>query len=556
MQKLNNLVTELLNLEEVPSGTEARFVNPREGWVFIRGGDKVVLDDAEVPLAPTGAGTGEAMRFLPAGEHRVRVEGSVELLIVRAVPELIFCKFQYDPHVRPHGPYDWAFLQKHVLDHVNCIVGDGSEPQRPMVEAWKRQGKRWLVECLLPGLRQEEPVTADEAYTVWTQNVGLRDPLIDGIIVDEFLGGKRGNDPKYYVWMEAMQRIRANEALRGKHFYPYCNALYGAEPSEAFIRATMAAGYRFAWEQYLKEPPTEEAAREQLAALTERTRGWLKAFPGCAGHMVMCLGYMSVPPESVNADPKVDYKVWMDAQFHHLANDPAFEGLYGLMEYTCGYADEETVRWAARLYRHYGIEGQTEMLSPRLGFQYRLEHVDNPDFEEGTKGWAVRAAEEGGVEAGMKEGWSWLQGRYPRTTQGDTFLKMRRSSRGPNAFSQEIKHLRPGRLYSLKMFTADHRAISEGRSKEQRYAVSIQVEGAERVSEKSFQHVMHNCYSHSLGPFNAQHRAWMNYHFEVFRAKAERARLTVSDWADAAAPGGPAGQELMFNFIEVQPYLE
>lgn len=48
----------------------------------------------------------------------------------------------------------------------------------------------------------------------------------------------------------------------------------------------------------------------------------------------------------------------------------------------------------------------------------------------------------------------------------------------------------------------------------------------------------------------------MNYHFEVFRAKGERARLTVSDWASAAEPGGPAGQELMFNFIEVQPYLE
>lgn len=33
------------------------------------------------------------------------------------------------------------------------------------------------------------------------------------------------------------------------------------------------------------------------------------------------------------------------------------------------------------------------------------------------------------------------------------------------------------------------------------------------------------------------------------------ARLTVSDWTTDAEPGGPVGRELMFNFIEIQPYL-
>jgi hypothetical protein len=48
----------------------------------------------------------------------------------------------------------------------------------------------------------------------------------------------------------------------------------------------------------------------------------------------------------------------------------------------------------------------------------------------------------------------------------------------------------------------------------------------------------------------------MNYHWRVFRATATQARLTVSDWASDQDPGGPEDQELMFNFIEVQPYLE
>lgn len=47
----------------------------------------------------------------------------------------------------------------------------------------------------------------------------------------------------------------------------------------------------------------------------------------------------------------------------------------------------------------------------------------------------------------------------------------------------------------------------------------------------------------------------MNYHWRVFKAKETTAKLTVTDWQDDQHPGGPIGQELMFNFVEVQPYL-
>ena len=46
------------------------------------------------------------------------------------------------------------------------------------------------------------------------------------------------------------------------------------------------------------------------------------------------------------------------------------------------------------------------------------------------------------------------------------------------------------------------------------------------------------------------------YHWLVFRAKRDSAELTISDWVSDTAPGGPIGQEFMFNFIEIQPYLE
>ena len=42
----------------------------------------------------------------------------------------------------------------------------------------------------------------------------------------------------------------------------------------------------------------------------------------------------------------------------------------------------------------------------------------------------------------------------------------------------------------------------------------------------------------------------------MFRATGPSAQLTLSDWASPADAGGPAGQELMFNYLQVQPCFE
>jgi hypothetical protein len=583
---LNNLVTELLRgaTPSLPATGEWRLVNPRDGWVFIStsatiqgqgkawitlkktgkdkasgAGQKGESNVSIVHDQPGATTTRETMRFMAAGEYRLSFgsEGKavLESLVVRAIPELIFCKFGYDPLVAPDGPYNWTFLQKHVLPHVNCIVGSGGPEQRTAAEAWKRQGKRWLVECAVPGLDGAATVSADQAYHFWAHNPGMAEPLLDGVIADEFADRKLG--AKYTAWGEAVRKIRATERFQAKQFYPYCTSLYGDPLSEEFVRTVIQAGYRFAWEKYFPEPPTESQAQQVLETkLTAEMQSWQEALPGCAGNLVLCFGYMSIPiTETLNLNPEVDYKVWMDMQFHEAATDPAFEGLYGLMEYTSGYADEETVRWAAKLYRHYGIDGATELLSRKYGYQYHPDLLKNPDFADGTDFWTVEPAESGSAEARVMKGLGWLEGRYPRTSMGDTFLWTRRSEHKPNTFSQLIRNLRPGQLYSLKMITADFQELSCGQSAQQKHAVSITLDSVQPVEEKSFQHPVANNYAHELGAFTGPNKAWMNYHYQVFRAKARTAKLAISDWTSSIKPGGPAGQQLMFNFIEVQPYL-
>jgi hypothetical protein len=267
---------------------------------------------------------------------------------------------------------------------------------------------------------------------------------------------------------------------------------------------------------------------------------------------------MSAVGESLNVNPGVDFKVFMDMQMQALATEPSYAGLGGIQEYHAGYADEETVRWSGRLFRHYAIEGKTSLLSRKYGFKYALDHVRNPDFADGIKDWQVEAAEPGSMAPKKFAGYGYIQFRYSKKDGGDTFLWMKRNARKPNVFSQEIRNLKAGQLYSLKMVTGDYQDLVQGRMVKTQLAISLSIDNVEILpGEKSaFDRPFPQHYARGMGAFDGHKKNyWMNYHWRVFRTKGASATLTVSDWAGAKDPGGPAGQELVFNFIEVQPYL-
>jgi hypothetical protein len=66
---------------------------------------------------------------------------------------------------------------------------------------------------------------------------------------------------------------------------------------------------------------------------------------------------------------------------------------------------------------------------------------------------------------------------------------------------------------------------------------------------------MGNC-ARSCRQHDGEYKAWLSSHEKVFRAKSGAAKLTISDWASDDGPGGPVGQEIALNFVEIQPYLE
>jgi hypothetical protein len=378
-------------------------------------------------------------------------------------------------------------------------------------------------------------------------------PLMNGILIDEFSGG---DVPIYETYRASVEKLYEAPTVKGRPIWAY-GAGPLAEPGRAqeFTKALFNNGGYACLERYLTEPPTRTQAETLIEqAIGHRMDLWEREFPEYMHRVGMVLGYSCEPEISLNVDPTVDYRVFQDMQVRFLATYPRLFGLGGIQEYHSGYCDEENVRLAGRLFRHYAIEGNT---APYLDDPYELTHISNPDFADGLEGWAISEAEEDSIEPRSYKGHKDLQGRWPGTTIGDTFLWSQRSSEAPNTFRQQIMNLEPGRLYSLKMITGDYQDLISEVSEEKLHAVSVSIDGAHVIDgpKTSFQTTFHNSYSVRLGKFGKGHWYWMNYHWHVFRAEGTTAQLTVTDWASPEAAGGPVGQELMFNFIEVQPYI-
>ena len=546
---LNNLCWELLNVApgDRPAA-EYSFPNPRRGWVYFsteaEAGLTLSVPGAEPAVihSPTnGAPRQEAMRFLPEGEYTVVItgEGALKKLVARSVPTLMFSKIGQRAKVQPLWIYDWDFLAPDILRNSNSLV---------LGSLSKQQLQHWVDDLGGLGIHEipahtlkTKTTTTEDVYNYLISQSGFTKPFNHGVIADEF---GQGNEGYFVAWAEASEKILSDPKYAGRMIIPYCGSvMYDYKESSEFIRTVIRHGSYFARERYLWEQPSEDKAwlyiRQNLA---DEMPHWEAGIPGATSHMIVCLGYMSTPPQGLNIHPTVSFKVFMDMEFQHLATHPDFFGVGGIMEYNAAYCDEENIRWQGRLFRHYALEGGTGRLSSD---PYVLPHVRNPDFDGGTESWTIQAAATGSVQAKSHEGYSHRQGRYRPTPQGDTFLWTKRSAKTLNIFSQRITALRPGQLYSMKMLTADYQNVVGKVSDAKRLAVSVQLINVEAFTDpdKHFQSVLSKYPPH------------LNYHWYVFRALGETAELIISDWQSDANPGGPIGQEIVYNFIEIQPYL-
>ncbi len=600
-RRLNNFASELLEATAISGpGTALTVARPGDGWLFLAakcegsGTVDVLLDDAAqkdpviayrgTERASTARGPLEGVRFVKKGPHQLHVNCSgsarVERLVVKAIPELIHSGLGYEPAIKAFGHYDMTFLKADVLPNVTTIiVPHNIKLPQTVIDDWHHQGKRWIAEV---GVNNEAK-TADQHAAYWD---GLLDsaPFADGIIIDEFIinqpSSRRPRKPaagspprqsrrekeqeQYRTYEQALKQLRAGRH-KDKQVYVYFggsgNTLNQEIIGPTFIRTIRDCGDRIALERYIFERSSEERSRDALRAFVDGIADWNAKEPGVNRDMIIAFGLFSMPPGGINKLPNVDYHVWMDQQMQVAANDPHFAGMSGLNWWTTLLADEETVRFVGKLYRHYAIEGKTDLLTHDPLF---LTHLANADFEHGTTGWDLHAAEADSIQAKSFPRYGRIEMRYmglgrPADPEhiGDTFLWMKRSAKGPNTFSQTAKNLEPGRWYTLEMFSCDYQDLVHPQAKTVEQAAKfighVSLEGVEIDRKRSFTEM------YPTGP-EPKIPVWVTYHWTVFKALGPTARLTVSDWAplgkesSAGKQTGPFGQEQIFNFLELQPY--
>ena len=587
-KRLNNLVRLLLDVTPDPTTESLSFACPSAGWIFISfetGGEgevRLTLDNAttqEAPiyLSPENGPIHEAFHHVSQGRHSLQILrlGKISLrhLTVKAVPELIYCGFGFNPQIKSYGPYDLNFLKRDILPNITTtIIPNGIQLSNSVIEDWHRQGKRFITEV---GINPEAK-TAEEHAAYWT-SFFTNNLFTDGIIIDEFIVNRPMSEwvpvmtaqrqarfdkerASYQMYAEAFRKIRADIRFKNKLVYVYVGGSGKKLNQEIIgtnvIRSLLDCGYFISPERYLHEMSSEEGSRRALQEFLDGLADWEAKEPGVKKQMVITFGLFSTPTFSLNKQPNVDYHVWMDQQMNLAANDPSLAHIAGLNWWTCLVADEETVRFVGKLYRHYAIEGKTNMLTTDPLF---LSHIQNADFEHGTNGWTLHPAQDGSITARNFPRYGRIEGRYmglisPPDPEhiGDTFLCMKRSEKGPNTFSQTIKDLQPGRLYSFKMFACDYEDLVHSKSRkieESKSIVTVSIDGAEIDPARSFNEV----YASEPEPKTP---VCITYFWRVFRAKNATATLTVSDWADASHPGGPVGQEQASNFLEIEPYYE
>ena len=144
-----------------------------------------------------------------------------------------------------------------------------------------------------------------------------------------------------------------------------------------------------------------------------------------------------------------------------------------------------------------------------------------------------------------RDGWIFFSTTLDEIRPSSIRVSMKRKAKKPNVINQEIRNLEAGRLYSLRMFTCD----TDDLKTRQKHALSVNLKGVEVISQESRQEI-------SQGDSLRKRIPCWNYHYRLFRATEEKASIEISDWAAPHTPGGPIGQELLLNFIQVQPFFK
>lgn len=578
----NNFVTVLYEGKGVGinPGKPLVFENPRTGWLCLT---LVAEKDATVNLenapgkeiALKAGEKAEIMRYAQEGTCKLTASTHVKLLEcdIRTIAELVFCEYEGMESRKQLFPLMKTPAVQAMLRNTNVIMEGfangytmNAETVTPeaaeRIARWRASGRKLISHAIRTTARGA--IKSAESTQYWSSRIGMTQ--FDGVAIDEF-ANETPEELKGYC--EAARAINANASMHGRSIFAYsCAAWNQHQKSMEFRDILMEGDGIFAPEVYLREKQTIGESKSSIDRMFEYIRLWDKTLPGSMPRLNVVLSTTDGLPHYYGQDTfaNVQYKVFLDLQYNLLANDPAFRDMRGISSWILRYTKPETILWLAMLNRHYCIEGNRDMLSERLGYQFYLPYLKNPDFAQGVKDWGIEAASNGSIVHEKVPGWGFGRGTCNVEGNGDDVIVMKRVPGKNNLISQTVSGLVPGRWYELSCRVADYDDVTGGQAIQKLMPLSMTLSGHEFDAELSFIDVYRS--RHAMKPKFPGMGPCANEQRLFFKAKSSTALLTIRD--DRVTPGVKSGsgvnanyatprpeevKNMMVNFIQVQEII-
>lgn len=548
-KRLNTMVKRLLT---VSCGDGEYPLNiGKDGWIFVSSdawsaNTKFFLDNSELKNVSPRGDAFDAIVFLEAGPHKIRIFGSSGgEMAVNSIPEILIYNY---PQNGLDANFRGDFLKKYLFP-CTTTFNHGSlynVPENAKPEALSI-GKQWMGYYGF-GFRIMNPLPEPREIGDLLSNVYfMKQPGFSGLTFDEI-------DIEYTKF-----KLNYAEALRSlqtlpRSIYTYSsgvkfdiNAL-NAEYFSAAVNVSRGNG-KFIFECYARTQPTEQDAKNYLEEyLVDTIRRADTLYPGAAKHSVICHGLYSRPGiycTDIFTEP--DVKVFYDMYFNLLANRKEFTDLHGVGIYAYGpNGDEEAIRWVSRLIRHYFLEGKRETLSEKYGYRYIPGHLKDGDFACGSKYWKVVSANKNSVEFIKlpNYGRQIQKRRFDKTVDtGDSVCVFRPEANKPNTISQIMTGFVPGKTYSLSYIVADQEEVKAQKGSGAPHPVKVELSGAETITDST-------PLSRYFNTISRPESKVFTRHIVIFKPERTEVKLSFNDSGAVV----PKGKQYILNFVKVNPY--
>ena len=524
IRRLNNLAAEV-SCRKIEPGRYA-FSFAEGGWVYVKTKAPKICVDGRQLSGFMVEGSHEFMCHIPAGRHEITLDPSAGTpQALRRIPEIHVFAFDFPQ-------YNEKFWKKHLLPHVNApSASSGWSPRKTRKEYLAELFRSGRELAMNNGIHTRKKYDPLQIANDFRHNRGMifgsclqydeLDPALPESLImafSEALWQLQDIQKPVYIWAEK----------GGKFLSPQVHtSLISAVSNVAGGRGKIQN------ETYCRLWADEKLMESALSKYRDSVAFAKSYYPDYPRHMLMIAGgYLSAGNHVIQltSNPECDPKAGIDRFFHMCANDPVFEGLYGIGIYAIHHSDEEMVRWYGKLFRHYGIEGKKELLSEKYGFRLKTEYLKNCDFTDGLENWSVQ----GKVTAGRFDNLGKMQGRNwarrandPQKDLGNSAAVLSPGS----SISQTAEGMIPGRRYSVTCIVAE-RSMVESKKKNSKIKpeIKITLSQADQI----------NCRKKHSGGFLTVK--------VIFTARKAQTGVTFS-----SLPGKPG--ELVLNYVAFRPYF-